>query len=133
MRFYVASGLENRELARDMIAFIEGRGHTPVYDWTTHGDVRGEGKERLMAVASSEYSAVRDAELMLVLLPGGPGTHTELGIALGTRSNKRILLWSASGKEFEDGPSTCAFYHHLALEQLVCSYEELKQRLSAIL
>lgn len=133
MRFYVATGLVNRDQAQDMIAFIQDRGHLPVYDWTAHGDVRGQGTERLAEVAFSEYSAVRDAELVLLMLPGGCGTHTELGIALGTRANKRILLWSATGKEFEDGPNTCVFYHHLAVERIVCPYEELKERLSAVL
>lgn len=133
MRFYVASGLENRDRAREIIQLLSERGHMPTYDWTAHGDVRGEGAERLMAVASNEVSAVRDAELVIVMLPGGQGTHTELGIALATRANKRILLWSATGEEFEDGPKTCAFYHHLAVEQLACPYEALVERLHGAL
>ncbi len=133
MRFYIASGLENRALAKDMLTFIQGRGHMPVYDWTAHGDVRGQGEQRLSEVAASESGAVRDAEFVLIMLPGGCGTHTELGLALGTRSNKRILLWSATGKEFVDGPDTCVFYHHRSVERLVCSYAELKQRLESIL
>lgn len=47
MRFYVASGLANREQAMDMIRFLSSRGHTPTYDWTEHGDVRGQGLDRL--------------------------------------------------------------------------------------
>lgn len=133
MRFYIASGLQNRALAKDMIDFIQSRGHTLVYDWTGHGDVRGQGLDRLTEVASAEYSAVRDAEFLLVMLPGGCGTHTELGIALGTRSNKRIILWSATGQEFIDGPDTCVFYHHRAVEQVACSYEELRELLATIL
>lgn len=133
MRFYIASGLENRALAKDMLLFLQGRGHMPVYDWMAHGDVRGQGEERLAEVAASESGAVRDAELILVMLPGGCGTHTELGLALGTRSNKRIMLWSATGKEFVDGPDTCVFYYHRSVERLVCSYAELKQRLATIL
>lgn len=133
MRFYVASGLENRDLAEDMIVFIHGRGHLPVYDWTVHGDVRGQGAGRLREVATHECSAVREAEFVLVMLPGGYGTHTELGIALGSRSNKRIVLWSATGKEFEDGPYTCAFYHHMSVERIVCPYENLKARLCGMI
>lgn len=133
MRFYVASGLENRERAQDIIQFLAKHGHMPTYDWTTHGDVRGEGVDRLMAVASNEVSAVRDAELVIVMLPGGQGTHTELGIALATRANKRVLLWSATGEEFEDGQKTCVFYHHLAVERLACPYEELVERLQKTL
>ena len=58
MRFYVASGLANREQAMDMIRFLSSRGHTPTYDWTEHGDVRGQGLDRLQMVATSETSAV---------------------------------------------------------------------------
>jgi len=133
VRFYIASGLENRELVKDMMDFFRNSGHEPAYDWTAHGDVRGQGLNRLMEVAISEYNAVRDAEFLLVMFPGGKGTHTEIGIGLGAHANKRIVLWSATGKEFEDGPDTCAFYHHQAIEKLVCSYDELKERLSAIL
>ena len=118
MRFYVASGLANREQAMDMIRFLSSRGHTPTYDWTEHGDVRGQGLDRL-----------RDAEFVLVLLPGGQGTHTELGIALATRANKRIMLWSETGKEFLDNADTCVFYHHMSIEQVTCSYQALKAKL----
>ena len=133
MRFYVASGLENREIAADMIHFLANKGHIPTYDWTENGDVRGQGLDRLLATSVSEASAVRDAELVLVLLPGGYGTHTELGIALATRSNKRIILWSATGKEFEDGPNTCVFYHHQSVDKITSTFEELKAYLSTIL
>ena len=129
MRFYVASGLSNRDQAMDMIRFLSSRGHTPTYDWTEHGDVRGQGLDRLQMVATSETSAVRDAEFVLVLLPGGQGTHTELGIALATRANKRIMLWSETGKEFLDNANTCVFYHHMSIEQVTCSYQALKAKL----
>ncbi|MEA5059561.1 MAG: hypothetical protein VB049_05955 [Candidatus Pelethousia sp.] len=132
MRFYVASGLENRELAKTMISFIQARGHLPVYDWTVHGDVRGQGEARLMDVAAQEYGAVREAEFVFIMLPGGCGTHTELGIALGSHANKRIVLWSATGREFQDGPNTCVFYHHRAVERIVCPFEELMQRLNGM-
>ena len=133
MRFYVASGLENRELAADMVRFIAERGHMPIYDWTEHGDVRGQGEDRLMEVASNDLFAVRDSEIAIFLLPGDKVTHTELGIALATRSNKRIMLWSSTGKEFEDGSDTCVFYHHRGVERIVCSFAEFKKQLSAIL
>lgn len=64
-----------------------------------------------------------------MLLPGGQGTHTELGIALATRANKRIMLWSETGKEFLDNADTCVFYHHMSIEQVTCSYQALKAKL----
>ena len=51
------------------------------------------------------------ADLVIVLLPGGRGTHTELGIAIGAgipillHTEDEGLLSGSSGR-------TCAFYHY---------------------
>lgn len=129
MRFYIATGLSNTANARTLAAVLRARGHEQAYDWTTHGDIRREGDARMSEVAFNELRAVRDAELVVVLLPGGRGTHTELGGAIATRSNKRILLWSATGDEFLFNENTCTFYFHPCVERVVCSFEELMDRL----
>lgn len=132
MRFYVASGLENRDRVQLVIQKIRSIGHEMTYDWTVHGDVRCQGEEILNTVAGNETFAVIDAGCVLVLLPGGHGTHTELGIALASRSNKRIILWSETGEEFGCDLKTCAFYHHSSVEMLHCSFEELLERIETI-
>ncbi len=132
MRYYVASGLENKDRVRRVIDKIATRGHTISYDWTLHGDVRGRGEEMLNTVAGNETFVVIDASCVLILLPGGRGTHTELGLALASRSNKRIILWSETGEEFGCDAKTCAFYHHSAVERLHCSFEELLDRIDTI-
>ncbi|HWQ59153.1 MAG TPA: group-specific protein [Clostridia bacterium] len=132
MRFYVASGLENQERVRLVIERICTRGHTMAYDWTTHGDVRCKGEEVLITIAGNETFAVIDASFVLILLPGGRGTHTELGLALASRSNKRIVLWSETGEEFGSNEKTCAFYHHSAVERLHCGFDELLAFIDAI-
>ncbi|MDR0839845.1 MAG: hypothetical protein LBN26_00435 [Christensenellaceae bacterium] len=132
MRFYVASGLPNRERAADAVRFLTSLGHTPSYDWTAHGDVRSEGEARMGQVSTNELAAVCDAELVVVLLPGGPGTHTELGAALATREDKRIFLWSQEESALGGGPQTCVFYHHPAVTRICCPYEELLQQLAAL-
>ena len=118
--------MENRERVAELAAVLKSRGHELTYDWTEHGDVRREGEIVMSEVAFNELRAVRDAELLLVLLPGGKGTHTELGLAIATRSNKRIILWSETGEEFIADERTCAFYFHPSVERLVCPFEELK-------
>ena len=125
MRLYVASGLENKEKVRLVIEKIRARGHEISYDWTLHGDVRNQGCEILNAVAGNETFAVIDADCVLMLLPGGRGTHTELGLALASRANKRIILWSETGEEFGCDHKTCAFYHHSSIDRLQCSFAEL--------
>ncbi|HWR22961.1 MAG TPA: hypothetical protein VN366_05720, partial [Feifaniaceae bacterium] len=92
MTYYIASGLEN-SLRVGLAAEALSR-HTRTYDWTTHGDIRREGPERMQGVSAAELEAVVAAELALVLLPGGKGTHTELGAALAAGREKRVILWS---------------------------------------
>lgn len=126
MRFYISSGIENHTRVAELAAVLTGRGHELTYDWTEHGDIRHEGERVMSEVAFNELRAVRDAELLLVLLPGGKGTHTELGLAIATRSNKRIIIWSETGAEFTEPERTCTFYFHPCAERIVCPFETLK-------
>jgi len=135
MKYYIASGLPNA--ARVSLAAQALGAHERTYDWTAHGDIRAEGPARMNSVSSCELAAVAEAELVLLLLPGGKGTHTELGAALATRANKRVVLWSEMGEEFRAGggethPSVCAFYFHPAAERWVCPFNELLVRLRAL-
>ncbi len=131
MRFYIASGIKNGERVSQLSRVLKGRGHELTYDWTERGDIRSEGESIMSEVAFNELRAVRDAELVIVLLPGGAGTHTELVVAIATRSNKRILIWSEEGAEFCGDERTCTFYFHSSVERIVCPFEELIQRLDS--
>ena len=129
MRFYISTGLPNFARANELAAVLLNRGHEQTHDWRVTGDVRRDGPAAMSEVAFNELRAVRDAELVVVLLPGGKGTHTELGLAIATRSNKRILLWSEDGREFTDPELTCTFYFHPSVERKVCPFDELLRRL----
>lgn len=125
MRFYIATGLENSERAKTVAEILKRNGHEHTYDWTEHGDIRKQGEARMSEVALNEIRAVKDAELFIALLPGGNGTHTELGAAIASRGNKRIILWSETGNEFKPDERSCTFYFHPAIERLVCPFDEL--------
>ena len=125
----MASGLENRERAAALIRHIEECGHSITYDWTKHGDVRNKGEDVMRATAANEVEGVKSAELLIVLLPGGKGTHTELGIALAANDRKRIWLWSNAPGVFGGGDATCVFYHHPSIEHLSCSFASLQEKL----
>jgi hypothetical protein len=129
MRFYIATGIRHARRASELAEVLKSRGHEHTYDWTVHGDIRGEGEFRMSEVAFNELRAVRDAELVVVLLPGGTGTHTELGVAIATRGNKRIILWSEEGDEFNYDERACTFYFHPSIERIVCPFDELLRRL----
>jgi nucleoside 2-deoxyribosyltransferase len=109
MRFYVASGLANQEAVRGLIATLEKLGHSVTYDWTRHGSMQAEPHE-WGRVANAEMKGVVCAAFVVVLTPGGFGTHVELGAALacgipvilvGTREDRR------AGRDYD-----CVFHFH---------------------
>lgn len=107
MRIYIASALENIEQVQAVRDALIAEGHTITYDWTTHGAVRDD-LARLAEVAGSEVQGVREADLVVVLLPGGRGTHAELGMACAL--GIPVLLISSEADTFAPGEGTCAFY-----------------------
>ncbi len=111
MMFYVATRLEAADRAQRVMSLLRSLGDTPAYDWTEHGSVQDDGVERIAEVAAAEKDGVALADYIVVLLPGGRGTHVELGIALG--SNKPIFVHAGREQAHmgADG-RTCAFYHH---------------------
>ena len=129
MRFYISTGAPNLHRAEELAEVLKRRGHELTYDWMAHGDIRRDGELRMSEAAFNELRAVRDAELVVVLLPGSNCTHTELGQAIATRGNKRIIIWSEFGEEFNPDERTCVFYFLPCCERVVCPYEELLKRL----
>lgn len=99
------------------------------YDWTVHGSVKSVSLERLREVAIFELNGVLEADYLVVLLPGGTGTHLELGFGLG--KNKKIFLRIEDASLFNLGPQTNAFYHHPNLIRLCCSLAELPTQINA--
>lgn len=132
MKFYVASGVSNAARVNEAAQVLAARGHERTYDWTRHGDVSAESTERKREVAQTEAQAVADAQLVVLLLPGRFGTHAELGIAIATSANKRILLWSESSAPFDGEQGFCVFYHHPAVERRVGSFDEFLNFLATL-
>lgn len=109
MKFYVASSLNNAEQVRIVARMLRNAGHEQTYDWTVHGSVQSE-PDRWPTVAGKELDGVTDADVVVVLLPGGRGTHTELGAALA--ACKRVFIWGATADAMlDESGRTCVFYH----------------------
>lgn len=109
-RVYIASRLERWFGVRRLRDALLKRGVAVTYDWTVHGSVQHLGEARIAEVAEAEARGVIDADLVVVLLPGGRGTHTELGIAIGAEVPV-VLVADEAGFAGADG-HICAFYHH---------------------
>jgi len=108
MKAYVASGLENAIAAKTMMARLRSRGWEITYDWTEHGSVQSQGIDKITEVADKEVSGAMSADLILAILPGGRGTHVEIG--MGIAAGAAVIVYDPTQwASKKDG--TCAFYH----------------------
>lgn len=114
---YVASSLSRRLEVASLCAALRDAGHHITYDWTSHGSVQGECVERMAEVAQSEITGVTEADVLIALLPGGRGTHGEIGAALAT--GIRVLLVVESEADLLQDGLTCVFYYHPLVTILV--------------
>jgi hypothetical protein len=115
-RFYIASSLDNAPMVRRLASVLLSHGHVLTYDWTAHGAVyraeqtASENVAVMQETARREIKGVTSADIVIVLLPGGRGTHIEMGAALA--SGKRVLVVGCTDKVAGAGPNPCAFYFH---------------------
>ncbi|MBP7074264.1 MAG: nucleoside 2-deoxyribosyltransferase [Rhabdochlamydiaceae bacterium] len=118
MKYYIATSLSRVAAHHEVRDALKLCGHEILYDWTLHGSVKLVSKERLREVAVLELDGISKADFVVVLLPGGTGTHLELGFALA--KEKRVFLHSEDSLVFELGPQTNGFYHHPDVTRLHC-------------
>lgn len=107
-RFYIATTLSRHAEHNVVRDLLQTAGHEITYDWTVHGSVKTEGAERLGEVGELELQGVRDADFVVVLLPGGRGTHAEVGAA--TILGKPTYIHTMDHGLFAFDSRTCAFY-----------------------
>lgn len=124
MNFYVASSFRNIEQVRTLSRELALNGHHHTYDWTQAGGA--DSLEALAAIGAKEKDAVMDADLLVVLLPAGKGSHIELGIALGL--GKRIYIYSSTN-DIYDCEKTSTFYHIEGVNKFVGSLDLFTQYL----
>jgi nucleoside 2-deoxyribosyltransferase len=110
MKIYIASKLENFENVHALRDCLRENGHEITYDWTLHGPVYGSGLARVREVAEAEAQGVLAADIVIVVWPGGRGTHVEMGMAIAAR--KVVIFVSGDERHHTATTETCAFYHH---------------------
>ena len=118
MKYYIATAISRAPFHNLVRDGLKQWGYEITYDWTLHGSVRLTSKSRLQEVAHLESQGILDADFVLVLLPGGRGTHVELGLSIA--SQKRVFIHSEDPRAFEVGPEACAFHHHACVVQFSC-------------
>lgn len=121
-KFYIATSLDNVPQHHAIRDILVAEGHECTYDWTVHGAVQALGREVISRTSEVECKGVAAADFVVVILPGGRGTHCELGMALALG----VPVYLCGPPHFFDttptGKTTC-FYHHPGVEA-ICSYPE---------
>lgn len=115
MKFYIGSGLKNSELVNNISAKLQKYGWIHTYNWAENinGD---ETKQDLINYSILEKKGIEDADVVIIILPAGRGTHIELGMSIAL--NKKIYLYSNNEEEFCID-NTVAFYELPSIIKLV--------------
>lgn len=117
LNFYIASSFANIDSVRALSLSLKNDGYVQTYDWTQNE--RATLAQQLKAIGEREKQAVHDADIFILLLPGGKGSHVELGLALA--SNTKIFIHSLPGYEID--PST--FYYLDTITSVQSTLNEL--------
>lgn len=129
-KFYVASSFKNIEAVHYITNQLIGKGYLHTYDWTRNTKAKEEQMitlEDLIEIGQHEKKAVIDSDFVVILLPGGKGTHIELGIALGEK--KKIFLYSKDGA-INNVEVTSTFYHLPEVEKCYGTLDELLDKIT---
>lgn len=114
MKFYIGSGLKNAKLVNEFSEKLQKIGWKHTYNWTEN--VKGnETIEDLIEYATVEQKAIKESDVVIIILPAGRGTHVELGMAIAL--NKKVYLYSNKKEEF-DVENTVAFYNLPSIQKI---------------
>src|SRR5258708_16889 len=112
-RFYLATRKDRTAQAAAIEEALKARGWERTFVWTGQDEKGAEGHAK---TAMAELNGVRDADVLIVLLPGGYGTHVEIGAALAL--GKPVILHAPDRKTLET-PYLCVFHYHPGVKLLV--------------
>ena len=120
MKFYIGSGMKNSELVNYYAKKLEENGWEHTYNWTKN--IGGNSSvEDLIKYSKEEQQGIIDADVVIILLKAGRGSHIELGMALAL--NKKIFLCSPTEDEFTL-ENTVGFYQLPNIIKLVETKDE---------
>ncbi|MGA9225484.1 MAG: nucleoside 2-deoxyribosyltransferase [Mesobacillus sp.] len=122
MNFYIASSLNNKEMVKSLADQLKMEGFYHSYDWTIND--RADSMDILASIGERELSAVRNSDFLVMLLPGGKGSHIEMGIALGL--GKRVYLYSPNNDIYEFD-KTSTFYHVAGVTKFIGDFVSFMQ------
>jgi len=125
-RFYLSTQKDRNAEALPLLEALKTRGWERTFDWADQ-EVSNEPEYAELAVA--EIKGIRDADLVIVILPGGRGTHVEIGAALAM--GKPVIIHAPNRKILET-PYPCAFHYHPTVKLLFSEQLDVAAVLASI-
>jgi len=111
--FYLATRKDRAAEADRLVQALNAQGWHRTYTWNSETVATPEEYAR---VAVAELDGVREADVLVVLLPGGYGTHVEIGAALAL--GKPVIIHAFDQKTLET-PYPCVFHYHPGVTLLI--------------
>ncbi|GAB2556087.1 nucleoside 2-deoxyribosyltransferase [Gracilibacillus alcaliphilus] len=121
--FYVASSFKNIDKVREVSHSMKRKRFIQTYDWTLHS--RAATVADLQAIGHAEKEAVTEADIIIVILPAGKGSHIELGMAIA--QGKQIYLYDTD-QQVNNMASTSTFYHLPDITLVTGSVDQLIEK-----
>src|SRR6266566_1292456 len=112
-QFYLSTRKDRLGQAASLLDALKNAGWKQTFAWT---DQDAKNPTEYAEVAKAELAGVQEADVLIVLLPGGYGTHVEIGAALAL--GKPVILHSPDRKTLET-PYACVFHCHPGVKILV--------------
>jgi nucleoside 2-deoxyribosyltransferase len=112
-RFYLSTRKDRSAEGATLTEALKALGWECTFDWSA---LQNTSPARYPEIARAEIAGVRDADILLVLLPGGFGTHAEIGAALALG---RPVIIHAPNQQVLDTPYACVFHYHPGVKVLI--------------
>lgn len=112
-RYYLSTRKDRAEHALILVNALQTAGWERTFDWSESQDF---SPDNYAETAAMEIRAVQEADVLVVLLPGGYGTHVEIGAALVL--GKRVII-HAPNRTILNSPYPCVFHYHPLVDLLI--------------
>jgi nucleoside 2-deoxyribosyltransferase len=111
--FYLATRKDRESVANEISEALKARGWERTFVWAAQD---GVSADEYRAIAQKELDAIANSDVLIVLLPGGYGTHVEIGAALAL--GKPVILHAPDQKTLET-PYICVFHYHPGIKLII--------------
>lgn len=125
-RFYLATRKDRSKQAEPLLEALKAQGWERTFEWTAQDETSTDGYGE---VAQNELAGVRDADVLIVLLPGGFGTHVEIGAALALG---KLVILHAPDRQTLETPYPCVFHYHPSVKVLVSEVLDVNAMLDCL-